>query len=519
MNRFTRAVLFGLLPACLAAPAPAAIRLPACLSSHMVLQQNTPVPIWGTAGTGEVITVEFAGRTQTATPDSQGRWQVKLEPLPASADPRTLTITAASARGATQKLELDDVLVGEVWLGSGQSNMAMPGSAYTNQDPVLLANVNATHPLLRLLGRGGWCVASTNDNRTFSALLFSFGVPLQKELGVPVGLLAGAAGGTPSGYWLSRETYESDPGCKADVERAMAAFDTGKTQAEYAVRLSAWTQAVAQAAQAGTPAPAQPRPTLTPGETRKPVGNLYEAHIRPSVPFAIRGVLWDQGESGTGIGGVNQDTLMAALIRGWRQERGQGDFPFLVVQKPSGGGCAWDPADPVTRQDEPFAPLPAAPRSNGDYRALHLRIMRNPGTFMVTSSDLGAGTHPACKSGYGLRAARVALGAVYGRPLEIYGPVLKSSTVEGVRMRLAFDHAGQGLATPTNAPLQGFSIAGTNRVFQWAKAAIEGPSIVVWSEAIPEPVAVRYAWDDRHPWANLFNRDGLPAQAFRTDDW
>jgi sialate O-acetylesterase len=530
MNRLLLALSSGILAASalLAAPAPTALKLPAFLSAHMVLQRDMPVPIWGLAATGQEVTVEFAGQKKTARADDQGRWRVTLDPLAASAESRTLTVSALPAKGEKQKLELDDVLVGDVWVGAGQSNMAQTGMGYTN-DPVLVANAKESYPLLRLAtANKSWSLASSNANPRFSALLFSFGVPLQKEIKVPVGLIVGAVGGTPSGYWLSKEAYESDAGCKAEVEKAAAAFVPSQYEAQCATLMQAWTQSVAVATKAGAPAPAQPKMPLKPGEIQAArLGYLYDAHIKPLIPYAIKGVLWDQGESGTAIGGVNQDTLMNALIRGWRKEWGQGDFPFLYVQKPSGGGCAWDPADPVTAKAEPLAALPRTPAFSGSYRETHLRIRLIPGTFMVTSSDLGSGTHPVCKSGYGARAARVALGAVYDRPLEIYGPTLAANVVEGGKVRLTFDHVGQGLAFPANAPangagpavLQGFAVAGTNRVFQWAAAVIEGNSIVVSSDKVPQPVAVRYAWSQQHAWANLFNRDGLPAQAFRTDTW
>jgi sialate O-acetylesterase len=293
--------------------------------------------------------------------------------------------------------------------------------------------------------------------------------------------------------------------------------------------MATWSQTVALASQAvkpdGRAAARGPLLPLKPGEGRA-IGSLYQSRIRPLIPFAIRGVLWDQGESGTAIGGVDQVTLMATLIRSWRAEWGRGDFPFLYVQKPSGGGCALDPANPVTVRAEPYVKPPKDPPSQADFRERHLRIRQNPNTAMVTASDLGSGIHPACKSGYGERAARVALGFVYGRPVEIYGPIYRSHAAEGSRVRIQFDHVGQGLAVPKStasnaAPvgLTGFALAGTNRVFHWAQAVIEDDTVVVSCDQVPEPVAIRYAWAERHPWANLFNRDGLPALPFRTDNW
>ena len=507
----------------------AALTLPAVFGPGMVLQRGMPVPVWGTASAGDKLVVEFAGQQKKTEADAQGKWRVTLDPLESSALSQTLTVTATTGEKQV-KAEFPDVLVGEVWVGSGQSNMAMNSGAYTNRDPVLAAQVAGSYPLLRLCGnasRGGWRSASTNHNLQFSALLFSFGLRLQQELGVPVGLMVGAVSGTASGFWLSNNAYQTDAGCKADVEKAVAAFDNTAYEALYAGQLAVWSQAVAQAKQAGKPVPGLPRNPLKPGEALPNIGVLYEAHIRPFQPYAIRGVLWDQGESGTAIAGVTQSTLMNALVHGWRREWGQGDFPFIVIQKPSGGGCAWNATDPITKEAEAFTACPGRVPDSGAYREEHLRIGQIPGVFLAVSSDLGRGTHPLCKSGYGARAARVALGAVYGRPGEITGPTYKSFTLENGKIRIQFDHVGQGLAVPANATaasntiavLQGFAVAGTNRVFQWAKATIEGGTVVVESDKVPQPVSVRYAWANNHPWANLFNKDGLPATTFRTDTW
>ena len=211
---------------------------------------------------------------------------------------------------------------------------------------------------------------------------------------------------------------------------------------------------------------------------------------------------------------------MAALIRGWRKEWGQGDFPFLCVQKPSGGGPAWDYADPVTEKANKFSPLPGAvpAAESGDYTyAKYLKLMKNPNTFLVTSTDLGPGIHPQNKSGYGARGARVALNTVYGGKAEYYGPLYASHTIKDGTVVVAFTHVGQGLAFNHGDKLQGFAIAGDDRKFVWADAAIEGDTVVVSSAAVPKPAAVRYAWFRDFAWANLFNKDGLPAQPFTTE--
>ncbi|NBV33398.1 MAG: hypothetical protein EBR81_06320 [Proteobacteria bacterium] len=212
---------------------------------------------------------------------------------------------------------------------------------------------------------------------------------------------------------------------------------------------------------------------------------------------------------------------MGALIKGWRKEWGQ-DFPFLYVQKPSGGGTAFDPSNPLNAKADKFVPQPASvPRDpDPDYsQEMHLRIMNYPNTFMVTSTDLGAGTHPVLKSSYGQRSTYVAMGAVYGVKREIYGPLFAGSKTEGAKVRVRFTHTGKGLTVRHAEKLQGFLIAGADRKFVWGDAALEGQEVVVSSPQVPNPEAVRYAWSGVFPWANLFNLDGLPAQPFRTDNW
>jgi sialate O-acetylesterase len=479
----------------------------------MVLQRDAAVPVWGTAAAGEEVTVKFRDQTRTATADKDGKWLVKLDALKAGG-PDPLTVAGKNT------LTLEDVLVGEVWVGSGQSNMAGTVGGYAKGDDVLAKLATGSYPKIRLSKSGrAWQETSDKTVNSHSAILFAFGVRLQKELDVPIGLMVGAVGGTPSGFWLSDAAYRNDEACKAVVKKFAATYNLDKAKKEYEEKLVAWEKAAEQAKKDGKNPPGRPQAPAAAGESTGKIGHLYESHIRPMQPFAIRGVLWDQGESGTAINGVDQFTLMGALIRGWRADWNQGEFPFIYVQKPSGGGCAWDLDDPVTNRGEKFSPLPKTvpPTSDGLYRELHVRIMNHPSTFMATSSDLGSGTHPTNKSGYGKRSARVALGAVYAKKVEIYGPVYKSHKTDGDTVRVAFDHVGKGLAFRHGDKLQGFALAGADGVFHWADAVIDGDAVVVSSAAVPKPTAVRYAFASRHPWANLFNTDGLPALPFRTD--
>lgn len=488
----------------------AAVTLPPIISSHMVLQRDMQVPIWGTADSGESITVKFRDQQKRTTADAEGKWMVKLDPLKAGG-PDVLTIN---------EITLDDVLVGEVWVGSGQSNMQMTSASYIKGDPPLAANIaKAPYPKIRLASASkAWAEATDKNITAFSALLFSFGLPLQKEIDVPVGLIVGAVGGTCSGYWISQEALDADPACQA----AIAAASTPEALKDYEKRLAEWEAKTAEAKAKGKGlGRGNPKP-LRPGECGREMGFLYKDHIRPLQPYGIRGVLWDQGESGVNIEGIDQYTLMGALIRGWRKDWAQGDFPFIYVQKPSGEGCAWDKERNAAIKPNDLklpAKVPGTVESKLVRMEDFLRMMDYPNTAMVISSDLGGGIHPADKSAYGHRAATVALAKVYGKKVECYGPRYESYALEDGKIRIKFKHVGQGLAIAHGDKPQGFTVAGEDRKFHWADSTIDGDTVVLNSAAVPNPLAVRYAWSLSRLWANLFNRDGLPALPFRTDDW
>lgn len=528
-------------------PLAAAPRPNHVFGDHMVLQRDMPVPVWGTGAPGEQVTVRFRHQVKSATVDDAGAWRLALDPLTAGG-PDTLSVGT---------LVFEDVLVGEVWLGSGQSNMAQTVKQQ-GRDPEMGRLGARGYEHLRMLRQepdAGWEVSTPETNQTFSAQLFAFGCRLQEKLDVPVGLIVGAVGATPSAAWITQEMFAADADVQALVRQMTLAYDRDAYQRAFEVERKQWmakkTADEAAARKAGTKPPRAGPSSVRPAEAvgsphgGGQLGGLFAEHIRPRVGYAIRGVLWDQGESGTRIAGVDQATLMPALIKGWRAAWGQ-DFPFLYVQKPSGGGTAWDLDDPMHAAASTFAPQPTEvpSQSNPDlswteFRCrprnnereiweqntpefsydLHRKIMQTPGTFMVTSTDLGEGVHPQLKSAYGRRAADVALGGVYKQGNEIYGPLYAGHAIEGAGVRIRFTHVGQGLAARHADRLQGFLIAGADKQFHWADAKIDGDTVVVSCRSVRKPVAVRYAWAPRFPWANLFNEDGLPAQPFRTDEW
>jgi sialate O-acetylesterase len=448
------------------------LKLPPIFSHHMVLQRERPVPIWGAASPGLKVTVVFREQTQTTTAGADGKWKVTLDALQAGG-PDPLKVN---------EIVFTDVLVGEVWVGSGQSNMAFGVSTFVQRGDTVLAKLaRESYPHVRESVDGGeW---STRIGH--SATLFAFGVRLHQELNVPIGMMIGAQGSTPSGNFVTKEMMREDSGAQALI-------------AELKNR----------------------DPSTSPGictSKQGEMGCVFEAKIRPMVGYAIRGVLWDQGEAGTAITGFNQYQAMGVLIRGWRKAWGQGEFPFIYVQKRPGGGCAWDPENPVTKLADPFSPLPAkVPNGDGRFEDF-IRMMSYPNTAMVISSDLGGGLHPINKSGYGHRASDVALAMVYGKNNEYYGPKYASHSIADGKVNVGFTHVGQGLAFKHAAEIYGFALAGEDRTFYWADATIAGDTVIVSSAKVPSPVFVRYAWSADRTWANLFNKDGLPAIPFRTD--
>jgi len=496
----------------------AAVKPARCFSDHMVLQRDMPVPVYGSAEPGEQVVVTIAGQTKEVTTDGEGRWRVELDPLKAGG-PHAMTIAGATT------VEFNDILIGDVWIGSGQSNMAGAAGGYAKRDDVLAKWIaDGPYPNLRLLSTKTktWVAATPETAKQFSAILFAFGLTLHRELDVPIGLYVGAVGGTPSGLWVPPEAFFASAECERLYNEGMQTYSHERQEKLYKAKLAAWERAVAKAeAEGEKPRGRKPKPPVTPPPFKelKP-GGLFDRYIRQMVGYGIRGVLWDQGEAGTKILNVDQFTMMGALIEGWRDLWGQNEFPWIYVQKPSGGGCAFGQEnDPVTRMADAFKPLPAqvSPKDNGLYRELHNRIMQHPNTHMAIARDLGSTVHPPNKSGYGTRAAQVALAKVYGKDVACYGPMYASHRVERNKIRISFTHVGQGLTFRHADTLQGFAIAGEDDVFHWADAVIDGATVVVSSSEVPSPVAVRYAWARTAPWANLFNKDGLPALAFQTE--
>jgi len=332
---------------------------------------------------------------------------------------------------------------------------------------------------------------------------YFFGRELHKELNVPVGLIHTSWGGTPAEAWTRREVLEAD----ADFAPILKRYDDAvakypQAMEQYKQKLAEWKQAVEKAKAEGKKPPRRPRAPFGPGNPHAPAG-LYNAMIAPLIPYGIQGAIWYQGESNAGRA-YQYRTLFPAMIKNWRDDWGRGKFSFLFVQlanfmktKPEPDESAW-----------------------AELREAQSMTLALPNTGMAVIIDIGDAVdiHPKNKQDVGKRLALWPLAGIYGKKLVYSGPIYKSMKADGNSIILSFDHAGGGLVAKGDGQLKGFSIAGADRKFVWADAKIEGNTVVVSSEKVSDPVAVRYAWAD-NPVCNLYNKEGLPATPFRTDDW
>jgi len=468
------------------------------------LQRDQPLRIWGRADSGETVTVRFAGQEVSTEANETGNWQVFLNPMPAGG-PHEMTIQGRN------RIVLRDVLLGEVWVASGQSNMVWPVRRSNDSEAEISS---ADFPRLRLFKvklrvsdeplddvEGAWQAATPQSVADFSAVGYFFGRELHQELGVPFGIIQTAWGGTPAQSWTSRERLEADPALEPlfdDWARVLAAYPAAKEK--YEADLKQWEDAAAKAKSAAHDAPQRPRPPRGPGHQHSPSG-LYNAMIAPLTPFAIRGAIWYQGENDASSSrGYLYRDLFPAMIDDWRRAWAQGPFPFLFVQLANYRRVPEKSEWPELREAQQMT--------------LGLR-----NTGMAVTIDVGESDdiHPKNKQDVGHRLALSARAVAYGREVVHSGPVFRQMTLEGEYARLWFDSVGGGL-TARDGRLEGFVLAGADRQFHQAEARIEGDTIVVSSGKVKTPAAVRYAWD-ADPESSLFNRSGLPASPFRTDDW
>jgi sialate O-acetylesterase len=450
--------------ACFTVTARAEVRLPKIFGDHMVLQQQSKVAIWGWADADEKVVVELGKSRAETKANADGKWTLRVE-TPKAGGPHELHVAGANT------IKLTDVMVGEVWICSGQSNMEWNVANSNNPKEEIAA---ATHAKVRMIKvaqnparetqediGGAWQVCSPDTVADFSAVGYFFARKLNQDLDVPIGMINTSWGGTICEAWTSREKLKSDEDFKPILERD-ANFRPGNPN-----------QASA----------------------------LYNGMVKPLVPFTIKGAIWYQGESNLSRA-EQYAKLFPAMITDWREQWKQGDFPFYFVQL------------------APFRYNGKDPKECAELWEAQLKTLSLPNTGMAVTTDIAdiKDIHPRNKQDVGARLALWALAKDYGKELVHSGPLYDSHEIDGTKVRIKFKHAGGGLATKDDKQLTHFQIAGEDEKFVDATATIDGDSIVVHNDDVAKPVAVRFAWSDTAE-PNFFNQEGLPASPFRTDSF
>lgn len=496
----------------------AELKLPAIIGNHMVLQQNQADPIWGWDTPGTQITVKFAGQSHSATAGGDGRWTVKLTPLPANSTPQTLTITGSST------LELKDILIGEVWMCSGQSNMEFPmlpanvrfGGDWNGDLEVASADL----PNLRLIRaprvgtqelkndfKGNWQASTPKTAGAFSAVGFLYGRYLHQILKVPVGLIDNSWGGSSAEAWIRRTTLDADPRFKTLSEttaKKEAEAMSDQAMPNHELAMAAWKQASQLATAENKPQPREPESPRKWLGGQNRAGNIFAGVVHPTIGYGIKGVIWYQGESNSGRAWEYRE-LFPFLIEQWRKEWGQGDFPFYWVQL----------AD--------YTPEGATPAESSwaELREAQTMTMRLPNTGQAVIIDLGEGKdiHPKNKHDAAARLVRWPLVKDYGMQLPYRSPEFKKLTIAGDKALVTIDCFGGKLRTFDVNEARGFAICGADKIWHPAKGTITAnDQLEVSNPVVNAPIAVRYAWA-HNPVCNLFSDQGLPVTPFRTDDF
>jgi len=486
------------------------VKMPSIFGDHMVLQQGMKLPVWGKADPGEKVMVSVGGAQGSATADEQGRWRVDLDPLPVSAQPVVLEV-----RGAGNTLKFSDVLIGDVWICSGQSNMAFTLGHASNASTEIPRANDDQFRLFRVARKvayepqsdcaGKWEICTPESAAPFSAIGYFFGREVQEKHHVPVGMIGSYVGGTPAQAWTSLEGLQAEPSLKPRVDEFLyTKVNRDKLKEQYeSVTLPAWKKA--------RETKKDKRKPMDPSDAQWMPTGLYNGMIAPLIPFTIKGVIWYQGANNM-PNAMEYRTLFPAVIKDWRKQWGQSDFPFLFIQT-----SLWP-----NKKGEEYMP---------GIREAQLMTLSVPVTGMTVSIDLGDkdNAHFKNKADLSHRLFLNAEHVAYGKDLVYSGPIFKTMKAEGDKLRLSFDHTGSGLiigsapsdklgvpSAPPASTLNGFAVAGSDMKFVPANAVIDGNTVVVSSDKVKQPVAVRYGWADA-PEVNLYNKEGLPAATFRTD--
>jgi sialate O-acetylesterase len=491
----------------------AEIKLPAIIGDNMVLQQKQANPIWGWDKPGTQITVSISGQSKTAKADDKGKWTVKLDPMPASSKPATMQIKG------TNQVELKNILVGEVWICSGQSNMQWSVSQSYDAE---LEIATAKFPQIRLISvpqvgtqepqddfKGAWAECSPANVGEFSAVGFFFGRTLHQVLDVPVGLIDNAWGGSAAEAWVRRDVLEKDARFKSLMDGWVLReknLTSEAAQQAYEKALADWKKAAEAAKAAKKPFPVRqpqsPQQQLS-GNSRP--GNIYNGVLRPTIGYGIKGVIWYQGESNAGRA-YEYGYLFPLMITHWRAEWKQGDFPFYWVQL----------ADFMAEKPEPGDSAWAELRES---QTKTQNAIKNGGQAVIIDLGEGRDIHPRNKRDVADRLVRLALAQDYGMKIPHRSPEYQSVEFQGNKALVTLETFGSSLYTFDVQEVKGLAVCGEDKKWVWATGKLVGANqIEVTAPNVAKPIAVRYAWSD-NPVCNLYSKEGLPVTPFRTDDF
>ena len=492
--------------------AQAELKLPAIIGDHMVLQQKQSNPIWGWDTPGTKITVSFSGQIKTAEADKEGKWTLKLDGLPASAEPQVLKISSP-----TESREVQDVLIGEVWMCSGQSNMQMSLGGDWNGDLEALTAKSSTFRLITVPNagsqelqtdfKGQWVQATTDSALRFSAVGYLFGRYIHQIVGVPVGLIHNSWGGSAAEAWVRRQSLEKDPRFATLMENTLkseALNLSEKARSDFAEAMVKHKELVEKAKAEGKPLPREPRSpdSWLKGNARP--GNIFNAVVYPTLGYGVKGVIWYQGETNASRA-WEYGQLFPFLIQEWRKEWNNPDLPFYWVQL----------ADFMKEDTSPG-------ESNwAELREAQTKTLALPNTGQAVIIDLGEGKdiHPKNKHDVASRLVRWALAKDYGIKISYRSPELKAVEFQGSKATVTIDCFGSGLRPFDVEEALGFSVCGEDKVWHWAKGRVLGKDKVeLTCEDVAKPIAVRYAWAN-NPRCNITSLEGLPLTPFRTDDF
>lgn len=489
----------------------AEVKLPSIFSDNAVLQADKKIPVWGWAKPGEVVTVSIGNTKASDDANGDGRWQVELGPFSAK---KSVTIQVS---GKNNKLTIKNVLIGEVWLCSGQSNMAWTVSKSNNFEK---EKAEAKYPQIRMFKvannpkptpqdqvNGSWIVCSPETVGGFTASGYFFGRKIHKALNVPVGLINSSVGGTAVEAWTSMDVQANDPKLKSMFSpwrKMEAAYNEADAKAKYEQALAKWKEKAVGARKAGKRPPRRPRAPVQPTLDRNYPSNLFNGMINPIVGYSIRGAIWYQGERNART--VETATLyryqLPLMIKDWRTRWNQGEFPFFWVQLPNF----------KKRSDDPSAVTSWAVMRESMADALRVS---NSGMAITIDVGEAGNIHPKNKQDVGKRLAHLALARVYEKDVADSGPLYESHQVVDNQVEVTFKYAHGGLKSKTDV-LKGFAIQDKDGKWHWAKAKIDGNKVIVEHPMVKEPQGVRYAFGD-NPEATLYNGAGIPAGPFRTD--